>query len=360
MTTTKRIRGLSTLRAIATIGILLYHAFPNFMKGGFFGVIIFFVLTGYLKGYSMHYAPSLLEYYRKRLSRLYIPLIIVIFASVGMLVLVDKYKLVHTPEEILSILFAYNNFWQIKMNSNYFTNLSNTSLFTHLWYLSIIVQFDLVWPFLQRLYLRLLKESKVINVRSMFILMIGFSFFVLPFITLLFKDINYTVLYYHTLTRVFSILAGVGMGLIDSDRKRHIPYSKVFARSIYALFIIVTIILFLYAEGTSKLVYVLGMQLYTLLVCVVIHIFVNRPSAFHYLVDDIVSKFIATYSYEIYLWQYPILFLTSILFKNATYIPKILPIIITILLSIWLKSFVLFLSNHKRINIVELLFERVE
>ena len=360
MTTTKRIRGLTTLRAIATIGVLLYHAFPNLMKGGFFGVITFFVLSGYLKGYHIYTTTPLVDYYRKRLGRLYIPLMIVLFSSVGMLVLVDKYKLVHTPEEIKSILFGYNNFWQIKMNSNYFTNLSNTSLFTHLWYLSIIVQFDLLWPFLQRLYLYLLEEYKELNIRLMFLIVILLSFLILPFIILVSKEPNYTFLYYHTLTRIFSILAGVGMGIHDRERKRSIPYSKPFARGIYGLFIGVTILFYLFANGTSKFVYVLGMQIYTALVCMMIHFFVNKPSAFHYLVDDRISKGIATYSYEIYLWQYPILFLTSILFKNATYIPKILPIIITILLSIWLKYFVLFLSNHKRINIVELLFERVE
>ena len=349
----KNIKGLHTLRALGVIGVLFYHAFPNHIRGGFFGVLIFFVLSGYLKGLSVHKDISFFQYYKKRILRLYPTLIIVLLSSVGLLALIDKYKMINTPQELLSIVLGYNNFWQIKMNSSYFTNLTNTSPFTHLWYLSILFQFELVWPFFQRLYLFLCKNYNEKNVLSILLIITLLSFLILPCFFLFSKEVNYTNLYYNTFTRFFSILAGVFLGLLHSRGKRKKrSLSSFVMRIYYFLFILLTLLFYLFAKGTDTWVYLVGMQGYTILICIMIHFFYTKPKAFTKLVDDKISKYLSTYSYEIYLWQYPILFLTSILFKNATSIPKLFPIIITILLSIWLKSFVLFLSNHKRINIV--------
>jgi hypothetical protein len=81
-----RIAGFDGLRAIAIIGIVLYHLFPDQVPGGFLGVPLFFSIMGYLLVYSswneLRYGDfNLLTYYAKKIRRLYPPLIIMLLMT---------------------------------------------------------------------------------------------------------------------------------------------------------------------------------------------------------------------------------------------------------------------------------------
>lgn len=131
------ILGLDGLRAIAIAGIVLYHLMPQQVPGGYLGVTLFFTLMGYLilvknpdavQG-KPFYAGT---YYKKKFLRLYPPLLMVlVLSSLALLVLYPSYPRRILPEA-LSVLFGFNNFWQIAQNASYFTRLANSSPFTHL------------------------------------------------------------------------------------------------------------------------------------------------------------------------------------------------------------------------------------
>ena len=159
---TERIRGLDGLRTLALFGVLLFHMFPQKVSGGYFGVIIFFVISGFLTAYSTvkKGRVSILSYYAKRMERIYPALILMLFISIEIISLVDKFKLLNVQEEVVSILLGYNNYWQISKSADYFANLSNTSAFTHLWYIAVLVQFELLWPWLYLVCRRSGKSAK--------------------------------------------------------------------------------------------------------------------------------------------------------------------------------------------------------
>ena len=132
------IHGLDGLRAIAIIGVVLYHLFPDTIQGGFLGVSLFLVISGFLMMIVCERAWqknefSVLSFYKKRLKRIYPALFIVVLSTACFLTLFLPDELRGIRQEVLSIFGGYNNWWQISQNASYFTRLENSSAFTHLW-----------------------------------------------------------------------------------------------------------------------------------------------------------------------------------------------------------------------------------
>ena len=335
--------GLDGLRTLALIGVLLYHTFPFQIPGGYFGVILFFVLTGYLAGITMakHYdgtLSSILLYYKKRILRIYPQLLIVIFTTIGIIFFIDKTYLVNADHETASILLGYNNYWQLHMNADYFTKVTDNSPFTHFWYIAIQIQFELIWPWLYALFMLIKKKAG----RNRMLL----TAFGLTAVTALIMPVRAfmhtpaTVLYYDSFCRFYAILAGVSSGLLHKEN-RHLIYlhSKSGMKELVYLFvfILVSIILYLKAPGSAMWVYEIGMFVYTLL-CVCMVEVVSVENGAGRLLNLTPFRYISKYSYEIYLWQYPVLFVCGILQWSHTFGFYLLQIGIIVLLSIWLHT----------------------
>lgn len=141
------------LRAIAILSVVAYHAFPSQIKGGFIGVDIFFVISGFListiifenldKG-----TFSFAEFYARRIKRIFPALILVLFASYAfgwVSLLADEYK--QLGKHIAGGARFSSNFLLWK-EAGYFDNSAETKPLLHLWSLSLEEQFYIIWPLL--------------------------------------------------------------------------------------------------------------------------------------------------------------------------------------------------------------------
>lgn len=169
------------LRAIAILSVVGYHAFPNVVKGGFIGVDIFFVISGYLISTIIfdsleRNSFSFVEFYSRRIKRIFPALLLVLitcFIFGWFMLLPDEYK--QLGKHIAGGAGFVSNFllWH---ESGYFDAAAETKPLLHLWTLGIEEQFYIVWPlllwFAQKLRLNLLTISMVIVVIS-FALNIG-------------------------------------------------------------------------------------------------------------------------------------------------------------------------------------------
>lgn len=147
------------LRALAVVWVVIYHFFPNLLPGGFVGVDVFFVISGFLiTGIILReqssQAFSLGHFYSKRVRRIFPALLtILIFClAVGWIALTfDEYKQLskHTGGSALFI----NNFilWR---ESGYFDNPGETKPLLHMWSLAVEEQFYVFWPLLLILFKR--------------------------------------------------------------------------------------------------------------------------------------------------------------------------------------------------------------
>lgn len=350
----KYYKDLDLIRVIACIAILLYHL--NILKGGYLAVCIFFVLSGYLTCVSAFKKEkfSLKEYYKNRLLKIYLPLLVVVFITISVISFIPNINFLNLKSETTSVIFGYNNFWQLSANLDYFTRHIN-SPFMHLWYISILLQFDLIFPFMY-LLLRKIGEkfNKFIPCIVTGLLCIIFSIY---FYTTALTN-NIMVTYYNTFSRVFSLLFGVWLGVIHSYYSKEI-YKKLKkinnSRIIFYSYILILIILFIFIDSKSVL-FPISMILTTLITCrlidygtIIIKEDLNKFDKF--------IKFLSSISYEIYLVQYPIIFLFQSI--NIEYYLKLPIIIILVFIISYLMHILLNFNKNQKYRILKYIISGV-
>jgi peptidoglycan/LPS O-acetylase OafA/YrhL len=143
------------LRAVAVLSVVIYHAFPTKLAGGFIGVDIFFVISGFLISTIIlnnlrSGTFSYLEFYRRRIRRIFPALVVVLLACLGLGwfgLLAGEYQQVgrHT---LGGIGFVSNLMLWSEAGYDYFNTASESKPLLHLWSLAIEEQFYIVWPLL--------------------------------------------------------------------------------------------------------------------------------------------------------------------------------------------------------------------
>ena len=107
--------GLDLLRLLSTAAVLVYHLDPDGIPGGYLAVCSFLVLHGYLfvLSFLKNEKPSLIRHYLKRLRRLYLPMAVTVAVTVLSLRLAPDVVWINEKPETMSVLTAWNNWWQI-------------------------------------------------------------------------------------------------------------------------------------------------------------------------------------------------------------------------------------------------------
>lgn len=139
------------LRAIAILCVLIFHAFPNAVTGGFIGVDVFFVISGYLISTILFTDLqkgrfSFKTFYMRRVRRLFPALITVLVATfaVGWLVLLPE-EFAQLGKHIAAGMGFVANFVYLD-EAGYFDKAAETKPLLHLWTLGVEEQFYIVWP----------------------------------------------------------------------------------------------------------------------------------------------------------------------------------------------------------------------
>lgn len=141
------------LRAIAVLSVVLFHAFPNVLRGGFIGVDVFFVISGFLISTIIfenleNGTFSFQQFYSRRIRRIFPALFLVLAASFlfgWFALLADEYK--QFGKHMAAGAGFVSNFvlWG---EAGYFDNSAETKPLLHLWSLGVEEQFYIIWPLL--------------------------------------------------------------------------------------------------------------------------------------------------------------------------------------------------------------------
>lgn len=345
----KYYKDLDFIRVIACIAILLYHL--NILKGGYLAVCTFFVLSGYLSVISAFKKEkiSLKEYYKNRLLKIYLPLLVVVFITISIISFIPSINFLNLKPETTSVIFGYNNFWQLGANLDYFARHIN-SPFMHLWYIAILLQFDLIFPIIYIL-LRKIEKKFNKNITCITIGLLSIIFSIYFYASALTNNIMVT--YYNTFARIFSCIFGVCLGFIHSYYSKEITKKlkkRHNNRLIFYTYIVLLVILFIFIDSKSVL-FPISMILSTLITCRLIDygtIIIKKDlSKF-----DKIIKLLSSISYEIYLVQYPIIFLFQYININ-TYLKLPIIIILTFIISYLLNIFINLKKKDNKFKILK-------
>ena len=131
--------GLDGLRAIAVASVFLYHSRIDWLPGGFLGVDLFFVLSGYLitslllVEWEARNQIDLRRFWMRRARRLLPALVVVVLGSLILASIFARDDLARTRSDVVSSLLYYTNWHQIIANHSYFNLMGNPSLLQHTW-----------------------------------------------------------------------------------------------------------------------------------------------------------------------------------------------------------------------------------
>lgn len=229
---------IQALRAVAVLAVIAYHYGYSGFKGGFLGVDIFFVISGFvittrLLGYQGSFRDTLSDFYLKRAKRL-LPsslLVILLTAIFARLVLPSISLAVIAKESLATSLFLPNLYFAHEQN-NYLNLGLDPSPYLHYWSLGVEEQFYLIWPFL----LLVIFRKKILPIMVLLPLAVLFSF--------LLTHHNSVASFYQPWTRAWEFMIGAALVFLPGMK------SPVFSR-ITALFGWIGVALSIFLIDTS-------------------------------------------------------------------------------------------------------------
>ena len=293
--------GLDGLRAIAVLGVMAYHE-PNVeLAGGFLGVDLFFVLSGFLiTGLLLDErhrsgTVSLRSFWNRRARRLLPALAGLLFAVVIVTILIgDVSQRRDLPGGVLSSVFYVSNWNLIAQDQSYFDQFGSLSPLQHLWSLAIEEQFYLLWPLIVLACLMHSRRLLIVVTAVATICSIGLM-------VILLGEGDPSRSYYGTDTRAFSLLIGA-LGAVFAwhlrpSGKRTFLVSVIGLAGLGAAFIFI--------DDSDRWMYRGGFVLFAVLALGVIILasgdtFVSRVMAHPLL------RRIGFLSYALYLWHWPV------------------------------------------------------
>lgn len=305
------ITGIDGLRTLAVLGVIVYHLLPNVLQGGYLGVPLFLLISGYFVTYqiSKHLMQDgffdIRAFYKRRFKRLYPVLIAMLVLTTAYITLFARPLLHHIKAIVLTNLLWVYNWWEIKNGQSYFDQFGGISPFTHLWTLGVEAQFYLLWPLILILLFRILGKKKRVA-RVVLLLAIASA----VEMALLYDPANINRVYYGTDTRAFSLLLGSWLGLtwpLNRLRKNLIQSDINLLNGLGIASIIITIIGFFTLNGQNPATYRGGMFFYSFVGMITTAMILHPGASMNRWMTNPVFTWVGKRSYGIYVYQYPVM-----------------------------------------------------
>lgn len=333
--------GIDLLKTIAIVSVLIYHINSKILPGGFIGVDLFFVISGYLLASSLvsqHNEKKDIKFFQnifKRIRQLWPNIFLMIFFVIIFLTIFNKPILQASHKDAIAGMSFSSNWWFIFNKVGYFDSFT-VSPFKHLWYIAVLLQAYILVVFLFKGFYKV----KILKKYDLFLILMA-SIAVVSFYyqNKLYTFENVSRVYYGTDTRIYTIIIGVlGYFLYPIDNLRKVKNTKI--ALISNLLSFVTLFIYVYLMLNVSEVYPWVYKYGFLLFAINSYFMLLSFGSISNMISKIFSylpfiTILGKMSYEIYLWHFPILVLsqsyTEIGSPNLTY--TILRLLIIFLLS---------------------------
>ena len=321
------------LRAIAVFAVVLFHIDENILPGGYLGVDIFFVISGYLI-FSIIFKEiqsnnfSLKNFYIRRARRILPALyfMVIVNGSAAILYLYPD-QLIYLGKAMFSIVFFISNifFWR---TTSYFDDPSSQNIFLHTWSLSVEEQFYIFVPF------AIVFLKKYIEWKTVFYLVLLF-FFISIFFSSYIADIKPNANFYLIFSRIFEISLGIGISFYQFVFKKKYHLSNKFLDNLLVIIFFFIILLSFFYLDTSFLM----PSYFSLIPCLAVTyiiLTINSNTILYFILSRKEIVYIGKISYSLYLWHFPLI----------VFILSFEPKFFTSVLNIFIFLFFLIIISH--------------
>lgn len=308
--------GIDGLRALSVLAVMAYHLDLRELPGGFLGVGVFFVLSGYLitdqliARWQQERRLDLKAFWLRRARRLLPAMFLTTAVVSAWLAIVDPSRLGSLIGDIGSAAVYVNNWWLIYHEVSYFESFGPPSPFGHYWSLAVEEQFYLLWPIALLVLLRLVPSRG----RAAAWMLAGAAASALLMALLYSPGDDPSRVYYGSDTRVFGLLVGAALAAVWPSRKlaAALPQGRRNMLDAAGALALAAIVYMAVRVGEyDPFVYRGGLALLSVLTAVAVAALAHPASRMARLLSAKPLRWIGARSYGLYLWHYPVIVLTN-------------------------------------------------
>jgi peptidoglycan/LPS O-acetylase OafA/YrhL len=307
------IPAIDGLRAVAVIAVLLYHLGISWIPGGFLGVDLFFVISGYvitrllLDSIQRSGGLDLRAFYIARIRRLLPPLLFMIITTA-------LFVSVWAPDTIKRFLtdapfsiFGAMNWWLVFRHTDYFETIGRPPLLQHTWSLGVEAQFYLLWPLILLLVLRFLGKNKIPGTALLIATFSGISLLLLSLRIDSADAAQVSHVYFGTDTHSIGLFLGAALAVkwVPQNLSEEVnKKAQDFIDGIGIFGFLGILATFLFINESDPTLYKLAFPLAGIFGCAIITSVVHPASRFAPILSSRVMVWIGERSYAIYLWHW--------------------------------------------------------
>ena len=316
MSTPRGIRyipAIDGLRAVAVIAVMLYHLGFTWIPGGFLGVDLFFVISGYvitrllLDSIQRSGGLDLRAFYKARIRRLFPPLVFMIFVTIIYISIWAPETMRRFVSDSPFALFGGMNWWLVFRQTDYFDTISRPPLLQHTWSLGVEAQFYLIWPLILLLVLRQFGKAKIPGAALFIAAISGIALLLVSYEVDAANVSQVSHVYFGTDTHSIGLFLGAALAVswVPQNLQEQVNRrAQDFIDGIGVIGFLGLLGTFFLINESDPTLYKLAFPLAGLFGCAILTSIVHPASRFAPMLSSKVAVWIGERSYAIYLWHW--------------------------------------------------------
>ena len=311
----KHISSIDGLRAIAVTAVVLYHLGISWIPGGFLGVDLFFVISGYvitrliLDSINQSSALDLRAFYAARLRRIYPGFLFMVICTIIFIGVWAPEAIKRFLADLPYALTGSINWLLVARHQDYFETVGRPPLLQHTWSLAVELQFYLIWPIILLTVLKYFGKKNIARMALIIAMVSGTTLF---FVSLQLDQSNaqqISHIYFGTDTHSLGLFLGSALAVswipqnLSADIEKR---AQDVIDGIGVVGLLGLISTFLFIDENNASLYRIAFPLAGIFGCLVLISLVHPASRFAPIISTAPFRWIGQRSYGIYIWHWVI------------------------------------------------------
>ena len=311
----RHISSIDGLRAIAVTAVVLYHLGISWIPGGFLGVDLFFVISGYvitrliLDSINQSSALDLRAFYAARLRRIYPGFIFMVICTIIFIGVWAPEAIKRFLTDLPYALTGSINWYLVAKNQDYFETIGRPPLLQHTWSLAVELQFYLIWPIILLTVLKYFGKKNVARIALAIAIISGVTLFIVSLSLDQANAQQISHIYFGTDTHSLGLFLGSALAVSWIPQNLSAAITKraqdvIDGIGVVGLLGLISV--FLFIDQSNANLYRIAFPLAGIFGCLVIISLVHPASRFAPIISTAPFRWVGQRSYGIYIWHWVI------------------------------------------------------